>query len=178
MSNPFKPVQILTLPMSKLKIRAKRFSFMTTVVKTGLPAELTSMVLRAYSGEENLLGAPEGDVVKMRSLMEIIEEIVPLFLVNLTLGSETNTELDADGCLIGTLNMADVPDLDKQYIYMYGRYLLNPDQDQKEQVTTKELDTFRDGPGGTDAGSAGEAVRAAAEQSTPPAAAEPAGVGF
>jgi len=178
MSNPFKPIQILTLPISKQKIRAKRFSFMTTVVKTGLPAELTGTVLRAYNGEENLLGASETDLVKMRSLMEIIEQIVPLFLVNLTLGDETNTELDADGCLVGVLNMADMPDLDKQYIYMFGRYLLDPTESKKDEVPAKDVETFRDGSGGADVGSGGTPVRAAAEQLDPSVAADAVGVGL
>lgn len=182
MGNPFRPVQILTLPISKQKIRARRFSFMTTVVKMGLPAELTSTVLRAYGGEESLLATPETDVVKMRSLMEIIEQIVPLFLVNLTIGDETNIELDTDGCLVGILNMADVPDLDKQYIYMYGRYLLTPDEmkdkDTKKEATTEAVATFRDGIGSIDAGSGGETVQPAAEQSPSSVATEPAGIGF
>jgi hypothetical protein len=111
----------------------------------------------------------------MKSLMEIVEQIVPLFLVNLTVGDATETELDADGCLTGTVNMADIPDLDKQYIYMYGRYLLEPEEKKKEQVTTKELDTFRDEPGRGDAGPGGAPIRAAAEQPAPDVAA-PSGV--
>ena len=174
MSNPFKPVQILTLPISKQKIRARRFSLMTTVIKTGLPAELTSVVLRAYSGEENLLGTPENDLTKMRALMEIVEEIVPLFLVNLTVGESTNTELDADGCLTGVVNMADLPDLDKQYIYMYGRYLVDPER-VKGEATTESLDTFRDRTGSADGGPDREALRPAAEQPAPALAAESAG---
>lgn len=176
MGNPFKPVQILMLPISKQKIRAKRFSLMTTIVKTGLPAELTSTVMRAYAGEENLLATPAADVVKMQSLMEIVEQMVPLFLVNLTIADETNTELDADGCLVGALNMGDLPDLDKQYIYMFGRYLLDPDKAM--EATAEALKSFRDTTGRADDGSGGETLRSATEQPAGDAVQEPTSVGF
>lgn len=149
---------------------------MTMVTVSGLPSELTAIALKVASAQRVL--EKGDDFETMRLNFATIEAYIPFVLVDLKVTKDGPTDVheDADGCWVGAVNLADIPDTDKQYIFMYGRHLVAPNEPDIKadmEATTEEVGKFRDGAAGDDAGSGGETVRAAAVESAGHVSREP-----
>lgn len=173
--NPFQTQHTVLLPVSQAKVRVRRPSLMTMVTVSGLPSELTAMAMRVASGQRLL---DTGDEVEtMKTNFGIIEAFIPYVLVDLKITKDGPTDVkeDEQGCWIGTVNIADLADTDKQYLFMYGRSLVSPNEPEESEATTEEVGKFRDGANSSDAGSSGEAVRPAPIESSGHPVREPVG---
>lgn len=178
MANPFQSQHIVVLPVSGAKVRVRRPSLMTMVTVSGLPTELTGIALKIANAQRVL--AQGDDVATMKANFETIEAYVPYVLVDLKVADVTDVKEDADGCWVGTINLSDMADIDKQYIFMYGRHLVGPNEpDKKEDIeevkeaTTEAVSKFRGGAVGDDTGSTGEEVQPAPIESSGHVSREP-----
>jgi hypothetical protein len=184
MPNPFQSQHTVVLPVSGARVRVRRPSLMTMVTVSGLPTELTSLAMKVANGQRVLESGDEPDIIKAN--FAAIEAYIPFVLVDLKVTKDGPTDVHlenhtTDGAIwVGTVNLADLPDIDKQYLFMYGRHLVSPNEPDTEadiepakEATPEEIGQFRDGAAGDDAGSSGEAVRAEAVESTRHSAREP-----
>lgn len=176
MSNPFQSQHIVVLPVSNAKVRLRRPSLLTMVTVSGLPTELTALAMKVANGQRVLSPGSEPEIIAAN--FATIEAFIPFVLVDLKVTRDAPTDVheDAEGCWVGTVNPADLADTDKQYIFMYGRHLVGPNEPDTQTVAeakTEEVGKFRDGAAGDDAGSTGEAVRVPPIESTGHVSREP-----
>ena len=164
-SNPFQAQHIVKLPVSGAKVRVRRPSLMTLVTVSGLPNELVALAMKVANGQRVLETGDEPEIIKAN--FATIEAYFPYILQDLQIvNTPTDVKEDAEGCWVGKVNRADIADIDKQYLFMYGRHLVSanePDTEadmKPEEATTEEVGKFRDEPAGDDTGSGGETVRA------------------
>jgi hypothetical protein len=178
-SNPFQSQHIVLLPVSGARVRVRRPSLMTMVTVSGLPNELTALAMKVANGQRVLAPGDEPEIIK--SNFATIEAYFPYVLVDLRIvDTPTDVKEDADGCWTGTVNRGDIPDIDKQYLFMYGRHLVSANEpdtkaDTKavEEATPEAVGQFRDGTASGDAGRDSETVRPAPVESAEHVTREP-----
>lgn len=182
--NPFKNIHTVTLPVSGARVRCRKPSLMTMVATGGLPSELTGMALNIAENKPVLSTGTSIEDVKRT--FETVEAFIPYVLVDIKLVREGESKLQTMGDDIdgnywgGTLNYADLQDVDKQYIFLVGRGSIQPwrvegaeDGHGEKEATDEDLGKFRPDSSRDDAGRTGEEVRAEAEQSAGVVAREP-----
>ena len=157
------------LPESEMKVKARKISLITLMTKGLFPSELTSMVVQMFDQKVELdAAALRNNPAVMKELFAVIEAIVPLVLVEPTIGTVTALTEDVDGFAIGTIRLDDIPDLDKQYLFYFGQGLarqfipkrVQPSSEPlDEEVTPTDVASFRDGAARPDTGLPGEALR-------------------
>jgi hypothetical protein len=158
----FGVTHILTLPISQEKVRVRRPSTFSLVAAGGLPADLTALVWRLFGDKDKNLNSvmEQGDELKTYS--QLVEKLVPYILVQPTVAAESNCdEVDEEGVMVGSIALMDIPDLDKNHIFMYGVGAVRASEEQ-EGVVAEDLKTFPAEPTRPDTGSGGEEVRTAA----------------
>lgn len=175
-SNPFQAQHTVILPVSEAKVRVRRPSLMTMVTVSGLPTELTALAMKVANGQRVL--EKGDDLETVRANFASIEAFYPYVLVDVTITHDGPTDVkeDVDGCWIGTVNSADIADIDKQYLFMYGRHLVSanePDKKADTEADSEAVGKFRDGASSDDAGPVGEAVRPAPVESAEHVTREP-----
>lgn len=174
----------VTLP-SGMKVGARRISLMSLLWAGGFPTELTSVVWSMFNqgvDVKQLSQEPDG----LRRMVGIIEAVVPHVLVQPKVltpqevegGKTTTLEVGADGVQHGAVALGDIPDVDKQWLFLFGQALIRTDEERDDRAGAPA------GPGGfraervrADAGPGGAAVRPAAVADPGAAAGEPAGAG-
>jgi hypothetical protein len=171
-------VQVLTLPQSKYKVRARRPSLITLIASGGFPAELAAVVWRMYEkGEDADTATTEPDnIMRMASL---IEAYVPHVLVTPQVGPTSQIEIDAEGFVVGTISMIDLHDTDKRFLFFYGQGLLEAsDLKPTETASAPALASFPENVARADARPAREPVRTETVDAPGDVPAEPAGAGL
>lgn len=172
--NPFQSQHTVILPVAEAKVRVRRPSLLTMVSVSGLPTELTSLAMKVANGRSVLDKGDEPEIIKAN--FAAIEAYFPYVLVDLkvTKDGPTDVRIDDEGCWVGTVNSSDIADTDKQYLFMYGRHLVGPNEPDKEaEATTEEVGKFRDGASGGDTGSSGEEIQPAPIESSGHVSREP-----
>ena len=160
----FGALNTLILPMSKAKVLVRRPSMFSLVKSGGLPGELTSLVWKLF-GDSNgvslasVLEEPGPEVEKFAIL---VEKFIPHVLVSVTVGDVTDAEEDEQGVTRGTIAMIDIPDIDKNHLFLYGVGVLKG-LDEIGEVVAADLEAFRARAARTDGGPSGEEVRAEAQ---------------
>jgi hypothetical protein len=159
MAEPFTGTEIVVLPQSKKKVRVRRPSLITLLASGGFPADLAAIVWGMYEkGEDPEKFAREPDGIRNMALL--METYVPYVLVSPTIGPTTHVAPDSEGVLTGTINLLDLHDIDKRFLFFYGQGLL--DTPAKEEVSAQALDTFPEGAASPDTRPAREPVRSEA----------------
>lgn len=177
---PFTPhfgrPHVLTLPISGYKIRVRRPSLFTLVTAGAFPDDLAATVWtmskRGFQLSNN--GGPEGetDPQKFGEFARVIEVYIPHVLVDPKASAASDVRLDAEGCLTGLLDVAELDDVDKQRLFFFGQGIMLSDDEMVEkvarisaaaqEVTSADVRPFRDGAARGDGGPGGEALRPAA----------------
>lgn len=170
--NPFAPA-LLTLP-STLRVHARRPSLMSLISAGGFPTELTGLVWQLASNEispAQMVASPEELVRTCR----LIDAFLAHVLVSPVVQDDADTEITPpstdDEPATGHVRTADLPDTDKQYLFLYGTGMLRATP-VAGAMEARTLETFRDESVRADAGSSGPAVQPASE---PDSGAGPAG---
>ncbi len=160
----FGRVHVLRLPISGERVRARRPSTFSLVAAGTLPAELTTLVWKLFGSGKQVTELLE-EAKNLTDYTKLVERMLPHVLVDPRVADESDCEPGADGVLTGTVALVDLPDLDKNHLFMFGVGAVRAEdeiQDQSE-VVAADLATFPGEPAPGDAGPGGEAVRAAAE---------------
>ncbi len=149
----------LTLPASREIVEVRRPSTFTLIVSGGLPAELSALVWKLFGTKMQLVDVMETGK-ELKDFAMLIEKFVPFVLVDPVIGETTTCTIGEDGRLHGALRLDDLPDLDKNHLFLFGVGVLKGD-DERDEVVAADLATFRAGAARGDAGSGGEALREA-----------------
>lgn len=178
---PFTPhfgrPHVLTLPISGYKIRVRRPSLFTLVNAGAFPDDLAASVwTMSKRGFQLSSNGPEAegetDPHKFGEFARVIEVYIPHVLVDPKASATSDVRLDAEGCLTGLLDVAELDDVDKQRLFFFGQGIMLSDDEMVEkaarisaaaaEVTSADVRPFRDGAARGDGGPGGEALRAAA----------------
>src|SRR5262245_38401145 len=153
-------VRVVTLPLSRYKVRVRQPSLITLIATGGFPSELASVVWKMY--EQNKDPAElSSDPAGIMQMANLIESYVPYVLVSPKIGAQTEMRADADGVMSGTLAMLDIRDSDKRFLFFYGQGLLDgADFTPTQEVSAPALTTFPEEPPRPDARPSREPVRA------------------
>ncbi len=157
----------LRLPISGERVRVRRPSTFSLVAAGTLPAELTTLVWKLFGSGKQVTEMLE-EAKNLTDYTKLVERMVPHVLVDPVVTDVSDCEPDAEGVLTGTVALVDLPDLDKNHLFMYGVGAVRAEEEIQEEAGTREvvaadLATFPGEPAPGDAGPGGEAVRAAAE---------------
>lgn len=159
----FGRVHVLRLPISGERVRVRRPSTFSLVAAGVLPAELTTLVWKLFGSGQKVTDMLE-ETKNLFDYTKLVEQMLPHVLVEPQVGAESDCEPGEDGVLRGTVALIDLPDLDKNHIFMYGvGAVRSEDESQPQEVVAADLAPFPGEPARGDAGPGGEAVRAAAE---------------
>lgn len=145
----------LTLPASQETVEVCRPSTFTLIVSGGLPAELSALVWKLFGTKMQLADVMETGK-ELKDFALLIEKFIPFVLVDPVIGEVTACVVGEDGRLHGTLRLADLPDLDKNHLFLYGVGVLKGDD---EEVVAADLVSFPGESPRGDAGPGGEALR-------------------
>lgn len=165
--------QVVQLP-SGARVRVRRMSLLSRIAAGDFPADLTTAAWKMYSRAEASDGKDAITVETIREQANVVEKYLPYVLVSPKIGNATETSEDAEGVVIGTVAIADIPDIDKQYLVMYGQGYVSGSFAAAARPEAG-LDSFRDGAARADAGPSGDEIRAATVGADRPSAVEPAG---
>lgn len=159
---PFGKVHPLTLPSGN-KVKARRAPSFSLVASGGLPAELTSFVWKLFGGKAQFDEIME-NTNGLKDYTMLLARYLPYVLVSPRLvngEAATTCEPDAEGILRGDLNLADVPDLDQNHLFLFGIGVQPADDEPQEEKEAEAagLRTFPGEPAGAGAGPSGETVR-------------------
>jgi len=155
----FGRINTLKLPMSEVKVLARRPSIFSLVASGGVPGELTSLVWKLFGQDRvSLSTVLEESSPEVKNFSELVEKMVPHILTSVKIGDVSDCEEDDQGILRGTLALIDLPDIDKNHIFLYGIGVLRA-LDERAEVVAADLEAFRDGAKRDNAGPVGEAVR-------------------
>ncbi len=172
----------VTLPSGQ-KVVARRVSLISLLWAGGFPTELTSVVWSMFNqgvDVKQLSGEPDG----LRRMVGILEQIVPHVLVQPRVlsakevedGARTDVRAGAEGVLEGAVALSDIPDVDKQWLMLFGQGLIRTAEERADEPGAPAgPEGFPAEPVRADAGPAGAAVRPAAVPDPGAAAGEPAG---
>lgn len=170
------------------KVRVRRPSSFHLIASGGIPAELTSVVWKLF-GETTRLSKIMEQGEGLKEYTGLLGKYIPHVVLSPRIVTDkvdsktgevipvpTECEVGEDGILIGILNIADIPDLDQNDIFLYGIGIGRGDEEQPpspgtplaEQPTelsppevAAALTTFRDGAPGPVPGDGGAEVRPA-----------------
>lgn len=145
---------VFDLPSKLLRVRARRPSLLTILASGGFPNELTAAAWRSQNGTVDFSGE---NPQLIRQLAQLIDAILSHVLVSPAVGLETRLEEGPDGVAAGTVAVVDLPDVDKQFLFMWAQRLLPTPGEEAPPA----LDNFRDERARVDARSAGTAVQPA-----------------
>ena len=159
---PFGRSTVLMLP-SGVRVRARRPSIISLIASGGFPTELTGMVWKLANRDASVedLVQNADDLIRMTQL---INAYILNVLVSPKLSMSEETALVAPPeeqpqmPWAGVVNLADMEDVDKQFLFLYGQGLLSSEVLQGA-TGARSLETFRDGAVRVGSGSDGEAVR-------------------
>lgn len=156
-----------TLP-SGTKVRAKRVSNIQLLWAGAFPAELTGLVWKMANQEVDVKRLVETPA-ELQKMVGIIEQVVPHVLVSPKVGDKTELKIDESGVAEGIVLLADIPDLDKTWLLLFGQGLIRSEDEREADKLVKPgagaktgPDSFRDGSVRSDAGPAGAEVQPAA----------------
>lgn len=171
-SKPLRTIGVgtLHLPIMGVKVKVRRPSVFSLVASGGLPGELTSIIWKIFGGKENSLGSILQEGKQVTDFSRLVEKFFPHVLVDVKVTGESNCFVDPDGYLNGTINALDIPDVDKNHLFLYGVGITRGLDEQEriaEEVVAADLETFRGEPTRPDAGSGSDEVQ--------PATVEPSG---
>jgi len=161
----------LHLPIMGLKVTVRRPSMFSLVAAGGLPGELTSLVWKIFGGKESSLASILEQGQEIKNFATLIEKFIPAVLVDPVIyepkiGEEAPKPEIVNGELHGTISALDIPDIDKNHMFLFGMGVIKCLEEQeaiREGVVADDLSTFRDEQPRADAGPAGSAVQPAAE---------------
>lgn len=161
----FTGVDEIVLPSGYI-VTARKVSMYSLIAAGVFPNELTAIAMQVADkkdGTEKLLASvtddPEG-LKKFAGMVDILLlEVLVDPVASLDKDVRTACEVTADNQLTGTINLRELDDDDKQYLFLWTQ---RPRRAPRREVE-RNLDTFRDGTTRPAAGSGGEAVRAATE---------------
>jgi hypothetical protein len=149
----FGGLNTLLLPMSKVKVLVRRPSMFSLVASGGLPGELTSLVWRLFGNDGTVTlgtmleeGSPE-----VKNFSMLVEKLLPHVLVSVKVADESDCEEDDQGVLRGNIALIDIPDIDKNHIFLYAVGVLKG-RDEIGEVVAADLEAFRDRAARGDAG--------------------------
>ncbi len=146
---------VFDLPSKLMRIRARRPSLLTILAAGGFPNELTAAVWRSQSGTLDFSGEnPE----LIRQLAQLIDAMITHILVSPQVGPDTRLEEGPGGVAQGTVAVVDLPDVDKQFLFMWVQRLLPTPGEE----APPDLHSFRDERPRADVGPVGAAVQPAA----------------
>lgn len=170
-------IQTLTLT-SGMKVQVRRPSVLSLITSEGFPQDLTIAVWKLIKKDQldpDMIGH---DAEAIRTWARLITAYVPEVLVNPRVTDVTElVPVEGDpGRVSGTIEMRDISDMDKQFLFLYGNGVVPSNEEMEAGVSSgkvlEALRTFRDRAARGDAGPGGEAVRAEAVE---PAGVESAG---
>lgn len=173
----------VTLP-SGSKVVARRVSLMSLLWAGGFPTELTAVVWSMFNAGidvKQLSQEPDG----LRRMVGLLEAVVPHVLVQPRVltptqvadGAVTAIAVDAEGVQQGTVALADILDVDKQWLFLFGQGLIRTGEERGESGAPAGPEGFPAELVRADAGPGGAAVRPAPVPDPGAAAGEPAGAG-
>jgi hypothetical protein len=141
------------------RVIVRRVSLVSLLWSGGFPTELTAAVWRMF--QQSADTKPVDDPDQLRKMVGITEQVIPHVLVQPKIGETTALEAGADGVLHGTVAIGDIPDLDKQWLLLFGQGLIRTEEERAATGAEPGPEGFRDEPVRPDAGPGGAAVRAA-----------------
>lgn len=176
------------------RVVARRISLVSLLWAGGFPNELTAMVWKMFNQEVDPAKFGQ-DPESLRKMVGIIEQVVPAVLVTPTVARckacqathhmgalpdghevpQSAVTEGSDGLVQGTVALADIPDVDKQWLLLFGQGLIRTEEERHAAGEAPGPEGFRDEPVRPDAGPAGAAVRTAPLSDGRPATPEPAG---
>jgi hypothetical protein len=173
----------LHLPIMGLKVTVRRPSMYSLVAAGGLPGELTSLVWKIFGGKESSLADILEQGQEVKNFAMLVEKFIPAVLVDPVvyepkIGEARPEQRVVDGELHGTISALDIPDIDKNHLFLFGIGVIKCLEEQeaiREGVVADDLSTFRDEQPRADSGSAGAALQPAAEPASGAGSAEPTG---
>jgi len=169
---------VVTLPSTD-KVRAKKPSMVTMFTSGLFPNDVTTYAIRLYNkqvSEQSPSQLSETDPEAAKTMLKLIDIFVPKILIEPRVvegeGAVTAVEVGEDGVQKGTVKLEDIPDPDKQYLFLWGQGLLPDDANRiparaEAPPAAAEVAPFRGGDERPDAGPTSAEVS--------PAAVEPAG---
>jgi hypothetical protein len=140
------------------RVIVRRVSLVSLLWSGGFPTELTAAVWRMFQQAPD--AKPVDDPDTLRKMVGITEGVIPHVLVQPKIGETTALETGADGVLHGTVAIGDIPDLDKQWLLLFGQGLIRTEEERAAGAEPGP-EGFRDEPVRPDPGSSSPAVRAA-----------------
>lgn len=171
--------KILTLPLpSGNKVRVRRTSLLTLVRLNQIPPQLISAVWTVFGKDDGTPVVAKDELDRVQTMVALMDQAIKAVLVDVKIVDGdvlSDTDEDADGFMIGTANLRDIPDADKALIFGFAQGVVNADPIKTE--VRKDLEKFPAGAAGETPGPGSETVRPAAEQSDSAPAEQPASVG-
>ena len=165
--------ETLVLPFSKAKVKVRQPSIVSILAAGGFPNELTTLVWSMYQqtfDPEQMVHDPES----LKQMAVLVDTFVPYVLVQpkVITSGDTQLAVDPEGYTVGVVSIYDLPDLDKQFLFLYAQGLRRADGSQAEEA---KLSNFRDESEGTAAAPGSGDVRAEAVDADRAPAGEPVG---
>jgi hypothetical protein len=158
-------VDEIVLPSGYI-VKVRKVSMYSLIAAGVFPNELTSIAMQVADkkdGTEKLLTSVTEDPEGLKKFAGMVDILLLEVLVDPvgTMDKDVRTacEITADNQLTGIINLRELDDDDKQYLFIWTQ---RPRRALRREVEAN-LDTFRDGAERPAAGSGGEAVRAATE---------------
>jgi hypothetical protein len=157
---------VVTLPSGN-KVRAKKPSLVTLIVGGVFPNDMMRHAIRLYNKDIPEQPTRVEDPEQARAALQLMDIMLPKVLIHPSIGNVTAVEEDEEGVQKGTVMLEDVPDGDKQWLFLWGQGLL-PDDASKPlpgEVKTPaaaEVAPFRGESERSDAGSGSAEVQPAA----------------
>lgn len=168
MKKMYAKAHTLTLP-SGVKFRVRRPSILTLINSGGFPSEMTIEIWKVVSAEgldpKKLLEDAKG-LTNWAKLIDMFIPHVSIMPKITTDGAETNIAEDANGIAVGNVDLATLPDADKQLLFLFGTYAAASDEEMAEGATAPvpALTRFPEGAAREDDRSGSAEVRTETEQ--------------
>lgn len=157
MPTTYGKVQVLSLPSAN-KVRVRRVSLLSMVRSNQLPPTLISAVWAVFGTGD---GAKVDEAERVKTMVALMDASVKAVLVDLKVTEDgvSDTHIDEQGCTVGTVNLDDMPDSDKNLLFAYAQGTA----DGKDEEVLKDLTSFRRESAGEASGSGSAAVRSQTE---------------
>lgn len=145
-------VYTLALPSGN-KVRVRRVSLLAMIRTKQLPSQLISAVWNVFGTQGGQVDLKEED--RVSTMVELMDACVKVVLVDLKVTDDgvSDVRIDDEGFTIGVVNLADIPDADKNVLFGFAQSVIDG------QEVDKDLQKFRDQSASSLTGSDGKAVR-------------------
>ncbi len=154
---------IITLP-SGYKIKARRPSVLSLISSGGFPAALTNDMWKLIEKEKIDSKAITESPEMIKQWAGMLDAYIQYVAVDPKIVAEGETSLteDDDKTLHGRINIQDVEDFDKQYLFLFGNDVAPSDDEvnaKRKEAEAAGLAKFPDGSARVEGGRSSEAVR-------------------